>query len=185
MGLVFSRYGSVETLQIADDVIVPLWEATHADVIDRPFYSTDRFVERLRGYAGAPTFEFVIAYRDGTALGLAFGYGLVTGRWWEGLEPSIELPEGFTDERGGGRTFAFNELMVIPEARGQGVAHALHDELLRGRPEERATLLTREDNVSAQSAYARWGWQKVGKLKPYPDSPNFDAFVLPLPLPPH
>lgn len=32
----------------------------------------------------------------------------------------------------------------------------------------------------AQQAYARWGWRKVAKLQPYPDSPHFDAMVLPL-----
>ena len=72
--------------------------------------------------------------------------------------------------------------MVVPNRQGQGVAHALHDDLLGGRAEERATLLVREDNTSAQNAYTRWGWRKVGKLQPYPDSPHFDALVLPLPL---
>jgi hypothetical protein len=57
--------------------------------------------------------------------------------------------------------------MVVPEWQGKHIAHALHDELLAGRKEERATLLVRQDNGVAQTAYARWGWQKIGKLRPY------------------
>jgi hypothetical protein len=72
-----------------------------------------------------------------------------------------------------------------PDQRNTTRAHAdFHTgyELLRGRDEERATLLVRVDNLPAQRAYARWGWQKAGKLRPYPDSPHFDAMILPLPV---
>ncbi|GAA1775447.1 hypothetical protein [Actinomadura chokoriensis] len=48
--------------------------------------------------------------------------------------------------------------------------------------EERATLLVREDNESAQRAYARWGWRKAGKVQPFPDSPHFDSMIIDLPL---
>ncbi|HEX6358229.1 GNAT family N-acetyltransferase [Actinophytocola sp.] len=120
----------------------------------------------------------VAAFADGTAIGLAFGYALpANARWWQGLTTPVD--KGFTDENGC-RTFALNELMVVPEWQGKGVAHALHDDLLGGRPEERATLLVREDNDAAQNAYTRWGWRKIGKLQPYPDAPNFDAMILPL-----
>lgn len=164
---------------ILTSVIVPVYEATHADVIDNPFYSSNRFADRLRGYMKAPGFEIVVAYLDHSPIGQAFGYTLPpNGRWWNGL--TTPVPDGFTEETGE-RTFAFNELMVTPAWRGKGVAHSLHDELLSGRIEERATLLVREDNDSAQTAYARWGWQKIGKLRPFPDSPHFDSLVLPLP----
>ena len=59
-------------------------------------------------------------------------------------------------------------------------AQALHDELLGHRPEARATLLVAEDNAPAQRAYATWGWRKLGKLQPFPDSPHYDALVLDL-----
>ncbi|MBX6768436.1 MAG: GNAT family N-acetyltransferase [Actinomadura rubrobrunea] len=180
--LTFSRNDAASAEKILNEVIVPLYEASHADVITNPFYSAERFAERVRGYLRAPGFELVVAYVADSPVGQAFGYALPkTSRWWEGL--TTPAPEGFTTETGT-RTFAFNELMVVPEWQGKGVAHALHDELLRGRKEERATLLVREDNTSAQTAYARWGWQKVGKLQPYPDAPHFDAMVLPLPSQP-
>jgi ribosomal protein S18 acetylase RimI-like enzyme len=180
MSLRFSHHDALTTEASFETVVGPVYEASHADVIADPFYSTERFIERVRGYVKAPGFELVAAYTDKGAVGLAFGYTLpTTARWWQGL--TTPVPDGFTDETGN-RTFALNELMVTPEWQGRGVAHALHDELLGGRREERATLLVRENNATAQAAYARWGWQKVGKLRPYPDSPHFDAMVLALPI---
>lgn len=179
--LTFTRHNPADAEKILDTVIVPVYVASHQDVIDQPFYTAERFAERFPGYAKAPGFEIVIVYAGGEPVGQAFGYALPTdARWWNGL--TTPVPDGFTTETGS-RTFAFNELMVAPQWQGRGVAHALHDELLGGRHEERATLLVREDNVSAQRAYARWGWQKIGKLQPFPDSPHFDAMILPLPLP--
>lgn len=180
MSLKFSHHDASTTEAIVDTVIGPVYEASHADVIADPFYSAERFIKRVLGYLKAPGFALVAAYSDDAAIGLAFGYALpVNARWWQGL--TTLAPDGFTDETGR-RTFALNELMVTPEWQGRGVAHALHDELLGSRDEERVTLLVREDNSAAQTAYARWGWQKIGKLGPYPDSPHFDAMVLPLPL---
>ncbi|MEV4000977.1 GNAT family N-acetyltransferase [Actinomadura sp. NPDC049753] len=176
----FTRHDPDDAEKILDSVIVPVYVASHQDVIDQPFYSAERFAERFPGYAKAPGFEIVIAYIDGHPVGQAFGYALpVNARWWDGL--TTPVPDGFTTETGS-RTFAFNELMVVPEWQGRGVAHALHDALLGGRSEERATLLVREDNDSAQRAYARWGWRKAGKAQPFPDSPHFDVMVVDLPL---
>ncbi|CNE14374.1 acetyltransferase%2C gnat family protein [Mycobacterium tuberculosis] len=176
----FTRHDPADAEQHLESVIVPVYVASHADVTDRPFYSAERFAERFASYARAPGFEIVIAYVEGRPVGQAFGYALPVGaRWWDGL--TTPVPEGFTTETGS-RTFALNELMVVPAWQGRGVAHALHDALLGGRGEERATLLVREDNESAQRAYARWGWRKVGKSQPFPDSPHFDAMILDLPL---
>lgn len=155
-----------------------------AHAVEPPAHSSadsapaERFAERFPGYAKAPGFEIVIAYLGGEPVGQAFGYTLPpAARWWDGL--TTPVPDGFTEETGS-RTFALNELMVVPDWQGKGVAHALHDALLGGRAEERATLLVREDNTSAQRAYARWGWRKIGKSQPFPDSPHFDAMILDL-----
>lgn len=165
--------------RISTDVIVPVYEASHTDGLDDPFRSTQRFVERLDAYTQRDGFELVVAYADDSEpVGLAFGFALPeTTRWWRGLITSV--PDGFTDEDGH-RTFAVNEIMVRPEWQRRGVAHTVSAELLAGRPEQRATLLARPDNAPAQAAYARWGWRKVAKLKPFPDSPVYDALILPL-----
>src|SRR5262249_22184740 len=154
-------------------VVAKLYVETHGDVIDDPFYGSDRFVERVHGYLKSPRFELVIGSIDGIPLGLAFGYGLPKqARWWNGLTTPID-PDFIIEE--GSRTFGFCELMVPPDRQGKGFAHALHDELLHGRPEIRAALLVRENNDTAQAAYAKWGWRRIGKLQPYPDSPHYDA----------
>jgi ribosomal protein S18 acetylase RimI-like enzyme len=71
--------------------------------------------------------------------------------------------------------------MVHPDWQRRGIARLLHDDLLHDRPEERATLLVEEESTAAQRAYSSWGWRKLGKLRPYPDAPHYDALILPLP----
>lgn len=180
MSVVLQHHDAAATEQKLDTVVGPVYEASHADVIDNPFYSVERFLGRVRGYVKAPGFGLVAAYSDDAPIGLAFGYPLpATSGWWEGA--TAPLSENFVRETGH-RTFALNELMVVPIWQRRGVAKSLHDELLGSRREERATLLVRSDNTNAQAAYKRWGWQKVGTLQPYPDAPNFDAMLLPLPF---
>src|SRR6202049_3388388 len=56
----------------------------------------------------------------------------------------IKEPEpGYTAEDGK-RTFALSEIMVCQPYTGQHIAHALHDELLTGRHEARATALAHD-----------------------------------------
>lgn len=175
--LTFAHLGP-DAMTELEDVVTQLYVATHGGVLDNSFYTTDRFVGRIRGYARAPGFELVVAYHDGEPVGLALGYALPTGaRWWNGLTTPVE-PGSITED--GTRTFALCEIMTHPEWQGRGVAHEVHDELLHNRPERRATLLVREDNETARAAYFKWGWHKIGKLQPYPDSPHYDALVLDL-----
>jgi GNAT superfamily N-acetyltransferase len=154
------------------------WEAVAAG---DPFNSPGAFMGRFGSYASIPGFELVVAYEDGEPAGQAWGWPLGPGsRWWEGL--ASEPEPGFTGEDGK-RTFALSEIMVVREFTGRGIAHALHDELLGGRAEQRATLLAEPGNVTAYRAYVKWGWQKASQLRPHwPDAPLFDVLMLPLPL---
>lgn len=143
-----------------------------------PFYSAERFAERLTGYASSPAFALVTARagEDGPLIGYAFGYVLPPGaRWWDGLLDPV--PAGLTTETGR-RTFAVCELHVDAAWRGRGLASLLHRTLLPGDP-ERATLLVRQDNP-ARAVYAHWGYEYVGRLQPYPDAPVYAALLLPL-----
>jgi GNAT superfamily N-acetyltransferase len=181
VNLTLTLYDGPAAAELAETVVVPLYEVTHADRLADPFYSTSRFVERLHAYAARDGFALVLA-RDETnhPVGQAFGYPLPAGsRWWQGLVTSVA--DGFTDEDGA-RTFALNEVMVHPDHRRQGIARTLHDALIGHRPEHRATLLVRTDNTAARAAYARWGWHTAAKLQPFPDSPVYDALILDLPL---
>lgn len=147
------------------------------------FSSGEAFMRRYDAYAARDGFDLLIAELDGTAVGQAWGWPLDEGAvdgWWSGL---LDEPEpGFTQEDGR-RTFALSEIMVRRAATGQGIAHALHDELLGVRTEERATLLVRPTNKTAYQAYERWGWRPTAKLRPsWPDAPLFDVLILQLPI---
>jgi GNAT superfamily N-acetyltransferase len=147
------------------------------------FSSDEAFMRRYDAYTARDGFDLLLADQDGTIVGQAWGWPLdenATNGWWAGL---IDEPEpGFTREDGN-RTFALSEIMVRQAATGQGIAHALHDELLSTRTEERATLLVRPDNTKAYQAYLRWGWTTVAKLQPaWPDAPVFDVLTMPLPV---
>ena len=54
-----------------------------------------------------------------------------------------------------------SEIMVCRTFTGQGIAHALHDQLLAGRKESRATLTVKPDNKAAYRADEKWGWRKA------------------------
>jgi ribosomal protein S18 acetylase RimI-like enzyme len=174
----FKRYDPQSASEIFTSVVGPLYVATHADVAGSEFYGAERFIKRLHNHARAPGFELVVVSLDDQVIGQSYGYTLQeNARWWKFL--TTEVDESLTKEDGF-RTFALCELMVHPEFQGHGVAHRLHDNILSARPESRATLLVREDNTTARDAYAKWGWRKIGKLQPFPDSPNFDALILDL-----
>jgi GNAT superfamily N-acetyltransferase len=136
-------------------------------------------MHRFDSYAAAPAFDLVVAYQGSDAIGQAWGWPLTEhSGWWKGL---LSEPEpGFTQENGR-RTFALSEIMVSQEWTGKGIAHALHDHLLSGRPESRASLLVEPQNTRAYRAYLQWGWRKVAQLHPgWANAPTFDVLILTL-----
>lgn len=176
--LEFEHLGS-EDLPAHKDAVTDLYVATYQEEIENPFQTVERFMGRVSGYARAPGFEFVLGHVRGEAVGLALGYPLPTGaRWWRGLTTPVD-PKLIEED--GARTFALCELMVHPDYQARGVGHRLHDELLLGRPERRATLLVEGDNETARQAYEKWGWRQIGKIRPsWPDAPHLDALLLDL-----
>jgi ribosomal protein S18 acetylase RimI-like enzyme len=100
--------------------------------------------------------------------------------WWRGL--TAPLPEEITAEHPG-RTFALVDLLVRAAWRRQGIARSLHDLVLAGRPEERATVTVRPAATAAQQALRSWGWQRVGRTRDPddPGSPVSDVLVVSLP----
>lgn len=146
------------------------------------FRSSTEFMRRFDSYTSPknPGFQLIQARADGVPIGQAWGWPLSKdSAWWGGLaldDTTADL-EAFTAEDGA-RTFALSEIMVNSEFTGRGIARRLHDELLGGRPEQRATLLVAPANTRAYSTYLRWGWGKVGHLRPaWPDAPQFDVLI--------
>lgn len=116
------------------------------------------------------------ARTTGQLIAVGFGAALTpTSSWWQNL--LTPLPAGMTDEPPG-RTWALAELMVRPSWRRLHLAEAIHDRLLEGRPEERATATVLPAATVAQAAAGKWGWEKVGqKRNPLPGAPVFDVMV--------
>jgi ribosomal protein S18 acetylase RimI-like enzyme len=158
------------------DELLDVYAEIYADRLDDPFFSAPRYWERLEAYGQRDGFSLVTGRLDNKLIGYALGYTLPAGsRWWQGLRWEVDPA---LLEEDGHRTFALTEIMVREQWRRKGNARALHDALLTGRAEERATLLVLPDNVAARSAYLSWGWHKLGELQPFDDAPVYDAMVL-------
>jgi GNAT superfamily N-acetyltransferase len=158
--------------------LLDVYAKIYADRLGEEFHSVARFEERLGWNTEVPGFAAVVGYLEDAPVGYAYGCTLqAETRWWNGLCTSVT--EGATVETGA-RTFALSELMVIEKFRGAGVARQIHDELLRGRPEERVTLLVERDHPKVRALYEAWGYEWFGEVQPFPDAPLYDAMLLQL-----
>ncbi|MCI3277665.1 GNAT family N-acetyltransferase [Streptomyces cylindrosporus] len=156
--------------------LLDVYAEIYADRLGEEFHSVARFDERLGWNTEVPGFAAVVAYLDDVPVGYAYGCTLQPGtRWWNGLRTAV--PKGATEETGS-RTFALSELMVVERVRGTGLAGQIHDELLRGRPEERVTLLVERDHPKVRALYEAWGYEWFGEVLPFPDAPPYDAMIL-------
>ena len=128
------------------------------------FYGEDRYRRQLSAHRQWAGWALVTAWLNEELIGYVYGFPLAPDtRWWDGIEEPV--PVGFIEEDGT-RTFAISELLVRAAWRRQGVARALHDELVGSRHQERMTLLARPDNGPAQAAYRSWGWQPSPAFDP-------------------
>lgn len=142
-----------------------------------PFYSRDRFLERLDRYRAGRGFTLITA-RDtsGALVGFFYGYVLPPGaRWWAPLEPR---PPAELIEETGYRTFAINDMVVRPDWRRRGLAREMHARARAVHSGKRFTLTVRPDNTPARTAYLAWGYRILGTQQPFPDSPVFETMIL-------
>jgi GNAT superfamily N-acetyltransferase len=141
--------------------------ALHAEVYaDPPFLRSDDaavFAGRFRVQRRQPGFALAVASHGDYPVGYAAGMPLrPSTSWWRDL--TSPLPDEVTAEHPG-RTLALVELLVRASWRRQGIGRALHDLLLAGRPEERATAVVPPAAAAAQRAFQDWGWRKVGRTR--------------------
>ncbi|MGP3952649.1 GNAT family N-acetyltransferase [Streptomyces sp. 7N604] len=164
------------------DAFLPAYEEVY---VEPPYCEGPRdvaeFIERFQQQAATrPGFRVVLASDGGEVIGFTYGYRLPadTGWWKSSLEP---LPEDFTRETGE-RTFVIIELAVRKPWRRRGIAAELHAQLLDGLEVERVTLTMRPEPEAApaQSAYAAWGYRKVGRSQPWDGAPVYDSMILDL-----
>ncbi len=159
--------------------------ALHAEVYADPPYLCDEdaagFARRFRVQRRQPGFVLAEARSGGYLVGYAAGMPLrPSTSWWR--EVTTPLPDDVTSEHPG-RTFALVDLLVRASWRRQHIGQALHDLILRGRPEERATLAVLPAAGPAERAFRTWGWRKVARRRePGPGSPVSDILVTTLPF---
>ncbi|MFJ3856150.1 GNAT family N-acetyltransferase [Streptomyces sp. NPDC090085] len=162
-------------LDIHDEVYAELGEGTS-------FETRDRFAWFVDHWSARPGFSCVVGYDQGEPVG--YGYGAPLGEnapnsWWKTLEP---LDPGFTREDGT-RTFAMSEGMVRKQWRGKGVAHRIHEEFAATRTEERLTLYVDGAHEKVAALYQSWGYEPVGQVRPFEDSPLFTVMIRPRLIP--
>ena len=181
--LTFRHYDARQARD-ARDTVALIHRDAYADAIASgdPFASHDAFMRRFDAHTTRLSLDLVISYVGDEPVGQAWG-------WPEGTADANQQTDAPDDggresaDEGGSRTFGFAEIMVRAAWTGRGIAHALHDELLGARPEQRAELYVRPSNTRAYQAYLRWGWRKVGEIRPdLPDAPLFDVLILLLPI---
>jgi GNAT superfamily N-acetyltransferase len=157
-------------------------QALHAEVYaaspDARQGDAAEFADRFRVQRRQPGFALAVARHGGYLVGYASGVTLrPSTSWWRDL--TTPVPEDVSAEYPG-RTFALGDLLVRASWRRQGIGQALHDLILAGRPEERATLTVLPAAVPAQNALAKWGWRKVARTR-LPGAPVADVLVTSLP----
>lgn len=183
LGLAFEHYDASGTRAIRGTVEA-VYRHSYVEAIasGAPFDAPSEFMRRFDSYTDPRRsgFAYALARVGGEPAGQIWGWPLPPNApWWRGLhvdDDELDV-EAFTAEDGR-RTFGLSEIMVCAEHAGRGIARALHDELLRSRPEQRSTLLVEADNERAYGRYLRWGWRKAGWLRPsWPDAPRFDVLI--------
>ncbi|AUG76666.1 N-acetyltransferase [Kitasatospora sp. MMS16-BH015] len=148
-----------------------------AEAATDPFFSVERFTDRLHRHAAAPRWGCAFGEVDGQPVGYAYGFARTAAYQWGGLltaVPAEDLAETGT------RTFALCEVMVRAPWRGTGIAHTLHEEPLSHRIEERSHLLVEEEHPQVRAQYERWGYHWMGTMQPYADAPRYDSMLRPM-----
>jgi GNAT superfamily N-acetyltransferase len=175
------RHDAPATVRLREPIL-EVYSAAEAQTISADAWANpDKFWQRLVDlYAPTPDFEMVTAWLHDQLVGYAFGSPREdTASIWSQVTtalPDIPVPPANPP------IYIFREFAVHPRFQRNGYGRRLHNELLTRRPEPLAHLLVRVDNAPARSAYAAWGWRKIGQSQPFPDSPVLDALVIPLPL---
>jgi GNAT superfamily N-acetyltransferase len=163
-----------------DPGLVATIEPLYTEVYAEPPYhegptEVQEFIDRWNYHVRQPGFRIVLAHRAGRLVGFCFGFPLgAQSRWWDGLLDPVDASVIAED---GHRSFAIIELAVHAEHRRNGLGRVLHDTLLDSCARPRATLLTRPEAAPALAAYASWGYQAVGRLRPGPNAPLYVAMT--------
>jgi GNAT superfamily N-acetyltransferase len=175
--LTLSTYTASHLPAIRQTLLDVYAEVYEAEIKADPFFSVERFDERLTRQASASGWMCVLGDVEGKPAGYAYGSTVQPGGWWN--NPQTPMDPDLIRETGS-RTFGLFEVMVRKPWRGEGVARGIHDELMKQRTEQRAALTVEKAHPKVRALYETWGYYKVGELQPMPDSPLYEAMLLDL-----
>jgi hypothetical protein len=172
-GITFQRLDGRQAAAHGDEL-----QAVHREVYGGAGH--EAFAGQFRVWRRQQGFVLAEARHGDYLVGFAAGMPLrPSTSWWKNLTTS--LPAEVTTEHPG-RTFALMELLVRASWRRQGIAGSLHDLILDGRPEERATLTVPPGATAAQQAFRTWGWSRVARTHgPDQGAPVLDVLMMALP----
>lgn len=171
------RHYTGHELDAIRNIAINIYRETFAHEIDKPFWSVERYSQRLQRHATMSGFSAIVAYANNKPIGFAYGITLpATTRWWTTIQPPLTDP-AFTREDGH-RTFALFEVIVTPQHQGHGIGRHIHDALLATRPEQRVTIATHHGNTHARTTYTKWGYHHTGTRQPQtPPAPLLDVYL--------
>jgi GNAT superfamily N-acetyltransferase len=175
--LTLTHYGPAHADQVRQQLIDVYAEVYARETQSDPFFSVARFAERLTGHSANPGWACVIGHVEGQPVGYAYGRP-DSEREWREMDTVID--DAVYEYGVAGDMFGLCEIMVRQPWRGAGVAKTIHDDLMRERPESRASLLVEQAHPRVRATYERWGYRAVATSQPYPDAPAYDALVLEL-----
>jgi ribosomal protein S18 acetylase RimI-like enzyme len=170
------RHYTGSELSAIRNIAIDLYRGAFRHEIHQPFWSVERFSQRLQRHAATTGFGAVVAYTNEKAIGFAYGITLpTTTRWWATIQPPLTDP-AFTREDGH-HTFALFEVIVKPRYQGHGIGRRIHDHLLAPRSEQRVTIATHHGNTHARNTYTAWGYHHIGTRQPTPPAPLLDVYL--------
>jgi GNAT superfamily N-acetyltransferase len=176
--LTVSYYTAADLPNIEGTLIDVYAEVYEHEAATDPFFSIERYTQRLRSHAAGPRWGCAFGEIEGEPVGYVYGFARTAAYTWNGLLTTNLSPDQLVETDT--RTFALCEVMVRAPWRGKGIARTLHDELMSRRIEERSNLLVEQEHPKVRALYEQWGYRWMGVMQPFPDSPRFDSMILPL-----
>ncbi|WP_066373314.1 GNAT family N-acetyltransferase [Herbidospora mongoliensis] len=175
MNVTFTHLTGPDAAVVVNDAYTAVYTLIRAEppYSSGPLYHPDRYRDRTGSQLDRPGFTLVAVEDGETLAGFAFGFSIPAGGWWGG-ETTPGRPEIVEAPK-----FAVIELNLRVEYRGRGIGKRLLTELLNGRDEPYATLLSLPE-AAAHDIYEHWGWNVTGTCRPAPDTMVADVMVLEL-----
>lgn len=162
--------------------IIPHLSDLYAQVyVEQPYCEgpaeVANFATRFEDQRREVGFSLTSCWSDRQLVGYLYGFTLTPEcRWWDSLLTSVCTGKSVKEFRK--QTAYISELLVRADVRRHGIGRTLHARFLAPRAEGQALLLVHPNARAGRSAYARWGWRKVGYGVPFPGAGSYEALIL-------